>query len=684
MLTLAGCQTAKLQMTVSKGRRGRTAGVRRRVDVPTPTAADNARGARLNDGANVSTWAVPLIVVAVALVLTIDDRHVGRAADERQIIWTAIALTETGQLAQARGRDFNYVRADGEAVSRFGMGMTLAQVPAAWLAPKIERLMGPGSSQPLFLIAPLVLVLVASWFAGQAAVYLGGGSAGRTAAILLCGLASPLSSHAATSFSEPLQAAALSGVFTCALAAQSASPRRATRPALAAGAFAGLAMLAKSVAVLPAASAALPMLVPAQLQNIRSKLASALIGFVPVAAVWLAFELVRFGHPFGSYPGEGFTNPFWDGSWRLLIGVNTGFLLFFPAAAIVLGIFMADVASKRWQTVLTRGGAVAPLLILVVLAASWWAWHGVWGWGPRLLIPAVPPLAACAGAAMSTWAPARRRLFLGVSIAIGSIGLLQHPVPVANYISNLTWPQADRELALSLAGYARREEPDGGYRISPDHVLARMPRASPFVVFPWFLKAASSTESEAARLLERPPWVNQRPDLVPTVVPLPPESVASLTGPPPRGILGRGFWPTAAAVNYAAVYDEGLADQVIRLHQRREGASALHLARKLAAITGRYDALVLESYRILGNRAAAAGYLGGLTGDRRLSPHINVVLALFERDAGNERLARQFLSSVAENFPPRAPLQAAIRESMDRWPADLQSMTAVPVKAAGE
>ena len=137
---------------------------------------------------------------------------------------------------------------------------------------------------------------------------------------------------------------------------------------------------------------------------------------------------------------------------------------------------------------------------------------------------------------------------------------------------------------------------------------------------------------------------------------------------------------------YWAVYDEGLADQVTRLQQQKEGAAALGLARKLVELAplGPNDVLVLESYRILADRRAAADYLSALSPDRRSYPEVNVVLALFERDAGNETMARQFLDSVADRYPADAPLQSARRQGLDKWPADLQSMIVTHVKAAGE
>jgi hypothetical protein len=159
-----------------------------------------------------------------------------------------------------------------------------------------------------------------------------------------------------------------------------------------------------------------------------------------------------------------------------------------------------------------------------------------------------------------------------------------------------------------------------------------------------------------------------------------------ITGSPRMRFWGRGFFPSVDDARYAAVFDEGVADQIIRLQQAGAGEAALRLAQRLVRLApfGENDALILESYRVLGNPPAAAEYLHGLPRDRRVSPELNVVLALFERDAGNDGLARQFLRSVAHAFPPGAPLQAAIGAPLASWPPDLQSMRADPVKPAGQ
>ena len=658
---------------------------KRHISGPQPTAAASASSPR---HWGVSPTLAALLVVLIILLATIDDRHVGRTADERQVIWAAVGLATTGQLTQARGHDFAFVNPSGESVSRYGIGMTLLELPAVWLAPGVERAMGPGASQPLFLVVPLLLVLVAAWFAGLAARALGGGPWASAAAVLLTGLGSPFGTYAAMAFSEPLQGLTLCGAFLCALRSARASDRlAASRWALAAGLFAGLSLLAKSLLVVVAPFALLPLLASDLPRSRTRRLVLAAAAAVPGVAVWAVFEWIRFGAFFASYPGEGFTHSFLDGTWRLLVGPNTGLLLFFPALLLVSWRTVRRLRGREWRGALEDGGALVPFILLLVLSAGWWAWHGVWGWGPRLLVPAIPLLAAVAAVALEPWKPRWAMAALAVSILINIPGFLQHPVPVLNYESNLTWPAVTKDEAETVAGYARVSEPDGTQRIAPDHVLARVPSASPFIVFPWFrLHTSGEDLRDAAKALEVPPWSDARPDLVPAVRPIPADWLATVIGPPRARFWGRGFWPSEADAHYAAVYDEGLADQVIKLQQHGERDAALALGLKLAGLApfGSNDALVLESYRLLGNRASAVTYLQSLSPSRRAAADINVVLALFERDAGNEVVARQLLESVADRYAAGGPLRDALSHPLSEWPTDLVSMTQGRVKGAGE
>jgi len=628
-------------------------------------------------------WTVA--ITALVLLLTVDDRYPGAIADGRQMAWTAIAITETGQLGQARGRDFTWPRAEGDAVSRYGMGMSLAQIPAAWMAPRIEARLGPGASQPLFLIVPLLGVCGAAAAAGWIALSLGLSSAGVAAAVLLTALGSPLGSYASLDLSEPLQAAALALSLACSLASSSALATAGSnlRYAFLAGAAAGTAVLTKSSLAVAVPFALLPLVSEAR-AGARSRIASALAGLALPFAGWIYFEFARFGRLFASYEGEGFTHPWLDGLWRLLAGPNRGLLLYFPALVIAMlaVVICYRQPSSRARLVVTASAGI--FAALLAIAAGWWACHGLWGWGPRLLVPALPLLAASAAIIVDRWPRTARYALLAASMILNLPGLLQNAAPVTLFAAACEWPTADKAFAESLASYAQHAQADGSYRVAPDQVLETVPRASPFLVYPWFARAASEpSPEERARLLETPPWIQSRPDIGCT------DAATSdfgrrLRKRPGWAVWGRGFWPDPDASGFPGVYDEGLLDQVVRAQQLGRAETALTLSRKLAQLVprGESDARVLESFRILHKRQDAVEYLSGLSRERRSEPRINVVLALFERDAGNEELARNLLGSVVRFFP-NTPAARAVRTSIGDWPRDLNAMTASPTDQAG-
>ena len=125
-----------------------------------------------------------LIAVAVVLALTADDRHAGKVSDGREVIGTAVAIVETGGIGIAKGAPRAVDRGD-DAVSRYGLGASVAQVPAALLAPLVERRLGPGTSQPLFLLAPFLAVLLAAGAAGSVARLAGGAPAAPADLVVL-------------------------------------------------------------------------------------------------------------------------------------------------------------------------------------------------------------------------------------------------------------------------------------------------------------------------------------------------------------------------------------------------------------------------------------------------------------------------------------------------------------------
>jgi hypothetical protein len=207
--------------------------------------------------------------------------------------------------------------------------------------------------------------------------------------------------------------------------------------------------------------------------------------------------------------------------------------------------------------------------------------------------------------------------------------------------------------------------------VVPDFILSTVPSASPFVLLPWFFRAGSGTLDAAKSALAVPPWIGARPDIRP-----PTDLEAIARSASRRFVWGRTLFAGGQGLGIH-VYDEGLADQVIRAQQLRRLPEAYDLVRKLGELapSGFADALLLECYRLQSRRADAQALMSRLPLDRRSHPSINVVLALFERDRGDEKTARAFLSSVADSFT-NSPVTRALAQPMFQWPADFAAMTA--------
>ena len=157
------------------------------------------------------------------------------------------------------------------------------------------------------------------------------------------------------------------------MGAARADGRRRITLAAAAGAAVGVAVLTKSSMLVVAPLALLPLAA-----SPRTTLPAASAGFVPCAALWLAFEYARFGRPLASYAGEMFSHPVWDGLWRLVVGPNAGLLWFFPALvavySMVLGVFVPSGGSK-WVIeapyVIAAGKSLGVSNAITIIAYAW-------------------------------------------------------------------------------------------------------------------------------------------------------------------------------------------------------------------------------------------------------------------------------------------------------------------------
>jgi len=170
-------------------------------------------------------------------------------------------------------------------------------------------------------------------------------------------------------------------------------PKRRRRLLAAAGALFSAALLAK-----PTALVLLPALLLAAARPRRGRPSAAdaavlLAGSVPGLVLLLGLNTVRFGAPFdpgyrwsGVIPGAERVGVAWT-LLRLTLLPNRGVLWFAPL--LLLGF--CSVTKK-----LSPGPGLADRVVSGLAAAGffganlfWWSWDGGFGWGPRLLAPAV-------------------------------------------------------------------------------------------------------------------------------------------------------------------------------------------------------------------------------------------------------------------------------------------------------
>lgn len=614
--------------------------------------------------------AAALLLAGAVLALTADERVYGLMADGRTMLRTAVSIATLGEIGIARGGAVDVPRPAGDAVSRYGMGPSLVLAVPALLAPRFEKAFGPGASQTLFVLHQISFVLLAALFAGLLARAWGASERAAAAAALATALASPLWAYVALDFSEPLQAALCGGAFAAAAwavkePAMEAAPRRVPLLEVLAGFLAGFALLSKSLLVILFVAILAALWAPSV--GRARRLAAACAGFVPPAAAWLVFEIVRFGRPFASYGGERFTHAPLDGLWRLLVGANKGLVFYFPL--VLLAAWGAFALLKARRT--SSGPAFAFALALLAAAAAWWAWDGTFGWGPRLLRPAIPILAAAAAVA-----PAPRVVFMALfaaGAAVNGLGALQPSTLTTWTFATL----APRPLAPAEAArypdFAMRRGPDGAslypqYFASSEAALAPIPLAAR-------LLAARLSGSGVAGI-DAALWKGAPAPAASVATALPASSLAHLTGPFRWPRLGMSLSRRRNEPDRSLAYVEALLDQANRAQDMGRADRALDFGERLFdALPNPETATVLaEGYR-LARRPEALESFAQTIRRKGMEPGFAVVLALAARDAGDATGAAARMGEAAVRSG-RADLKALAEAPPSTWPATLRQVQA--------
>ncbi len=513
--------------------------------------------------------------------------------------------------------------------------------------------------------------------AGALAGAWGGDERAVFRAALIAVIGSPLWAYAGADFSEPLQAALLATMFAASAAAivPGVPPRRSLVLSAVAGAAAGGALLSKSVFVLAFPAALALVVLGGQKMGRFRRGGAACLGWLAPAALWLAFETVRFGRPFASYAGERFSHPPLDGLFRLTLGPNKGLLLYFPLVVLSL-VGLRLLFRRNWLAAITVALFSGAIL---VTSAAWWAWDGTFGWGPRLLVPLLPLLAVLAALGAESFPPVVFRLLFGLSVAVNLIGVLQPDVDTMKYLSILP------RRVLSAADAARypyftydRDAATGGGRLDNQFWVAEVAPLSPLRVGPWLLVSRLRGGDVLARL-RTPPWPADRPELhveSPLETTLPADQLAHFTRPFAWPHLGMSFFRRRSDVAWGAAYPEGILDQALRAQDMKRADRAVDFAERLWRLLPNPETAVVlaESYRIAGRPEALAELAGRVRARRPVDSRFPLVLALSARDSGDAASASSLVEASLA-IEERPAVRKLLEIPAGEWPATLRDVT---------
>jgi hypothetical protein len=588
------------------------------------------------------------------------------------MVRTAVSMVTLGEIGVARGQAVDVPRPSGDAVSRYGMGASFVLALPASAAGAFESAFGPGASQTLFVFEQILLVLLAAFAGGLLVRSLGGDERTAGAAALATALASPLWAYVALDFSEPLQAAVSGLALACALlsARPGENARRALALAAMSGFLAGFGLLTKSLLVILIPLVVALIALGGEPSGRRGRVAAALAGILPPGALWLALEIVRFGRPFASYAGEHFSHPVLDGLWRLTVGPNKGLFVYFPLA--LLSLVGAAMLARRQRAAILALAAFCGFLL--VSAAAWWAWDGTFGWGPRLLVPCVPILAALAARAPAP--PLVFRSLFAVGFAVNGIAVLQ-PESLTSWAYKVL-PR--RELspadAARFPAFAFERMPDGRRLLFSQYDAANHAALAPIPLAARLLSARLDGRGVGA--LDAALWSSDEAALRPVASlarAVAPAELVHLTAPFRWPHLGMSLSRRRTQADQSLAFIEALLDQANRAQDMGRPERAVAFGERLfALLPNAQTAVVLgEGYRLAGRRETLAAFSEEILRKRSVDPEFGVVLALAARDAGDVVAARRRLEDVAAggNAPAVATLLA---RSPAEWPGTLREI----------
>jgi hypothetical protein len=567
------------------------------------------------------------LAVLACLLATVDGRSYGLIPDGREMLSAGAAVARFLEIGVSRDFANAPRRPGGDAVSRYGMGLSLVEaVPVA-----LARATGAARTAPLFVLIPILSLAGCAWAAARALGRLG--AAPLPAAVFGAALvlATPLWGYAGSDNGEPLQALCVAVAVLGVVELRESPGSR--RWQVVVGLSAGFAILTKTLLVLVVTPLLLCALVgrgreekdfseghgagqqpPVKAgRTVRWRAARddappaaryalpwpLLLSFAGILLLWFVFEIDRFGRLGGGYGGETFTYPFFAGLLRLTLLPNKGLVWYAP---VVLMAVPGLAVLRRRDSCLALALA-ASALVLLFASSTWWAWDGQAGWGPRLILPALPCLLVPAGVAFS--GSSRPSRLAGVSslalgVAVNALGAFA-PFPAVYALTSQVAPQPISESRAAGTPYEITRGEDGVLRATAPHHLSLTPAWSPIRVHALVL---------AARL--RGGFDGSLPPLDPpfrVILPPSPAPALRLALSRPRFGWGREFFDPKDGESgvWADPYSDALRDQLVRAIDRENLTRAASLGDELTKREERISsndprtvALVAESLRLGG------------------------------------------------------------------------------------
>jgi hypothetical protein len=365
------------------------------------------------------------LFVLVAATLSLFQEGVIVGYDGQTMYAVTESVVERGTLAVSD--EWNTLPGrEGLQYSRYGPGLSLAAIAPYVLARPFAVRSGHRQEVLAAAVAWLMPLITATLFV---ALYLLARRMGaRVGAALLVGAGAVIGTFALPYskefFSEPLAALCLVVAIERLLAA---------RPA-AAGLAMGAAVLTRAQALLFAPV----LLLVAWRRQGSAGLLRAIAGLAPGLAATLAYNIVRYGDPLSfGYQDVGFTTPFLKGAGGLLFNPLKSVFLFAPIVLLLPLALWELWRRNRPASVLITGN----LAITLVTAALWFAWHGGWSWGPRLLLPGVIP----AIAAIGPWIATRPRQRVAALLLAGGLAISFPALIVSTQAQQLEVPPVPPE-----------------------------------------------------------------------------------------------------------------------------------------------------------------------------------------------------------------------------------------------